>query len=368
MSNSRTTKTRKKPRYASVGYMLTGIALLFILAACSPGCTLQGAERSDILVIMSWNVENLFDGTDNGTEYQDFDPGEGNWDTARYHVRLAAVSRLILELADPQPDIICLQEVEHRGVVNDLAAHYLGKEGYTYTAVTEASNSAVQQAVISKYPITSAKVHAGSGLSSYSSRPVLEVSVQTGNEVVILLNNHWKSRREGPEQTELSRLESARAAASVIEEHIEQNSRALILLAGDLNENADEYERVNRAYKTALMPVSETGGGLTITGIPEEAIGSVLYNGWLDKRTETGLPGSYSYRGAWSTLDHIMISSAGFDGTGWDFAAFDVYAHSEILSESNQPAGWDMRSGLGYSDHLPVVMQLERVRSPAPLE
>jgi len=80
MSNSRTTKTRKKPRYASVGYMLTGIALLFILAACSPGCTLQGAERSDILVIMSWNVENLFDGIDNGTEYQEFDPGEGSWD------------------------------------------------------------------------------------------------------------------------------------------------------------------------------------------------------------------------------------------------------------------------------------------------
>ncbi len=365
MSNSRTIKNRKKAQYASVGFVLTGIALLLILAACSPGCTLQGAEQSDTLVIMSWNVENLFDGTDNGTEYQEFDPGTGNWDTARYHVRLAAVSRLILELADPRPDIICLQEVEHKGVVNDLISHYLGKAGYTYSAVTEASNSAIQQAVISRYPITGVKVHAGAGLSTYFSRPILEVEVKTGDETITLLNNHWKSRRNGPEVTEPSRIESAWAARTVIEGYLERHPDRLLILSGDLNENADEYERIGRAYATALMPVPETGGGLQITGILEEATGSVLYNGWLDNLTKTELPGSYSYRGEWSTLDHIMISSAAFDGTGWDYAAFDVCAPSEILSENNQPAGWDMRSGRGYSDHLPVVMQLEQVRSPA---
>jgi endonuclease/exonuclease/phosphatase family metal-dependent hydrolase len=354
-----------------VGFAI--VLILIFLTACAPGCVLQGVEEriveSDIIV-MSWNVENLFDGVDNGTEYREFDPGEGNWDTSRYHTRLSAVGRVISEFIDPIPDIICLQEIEHSGVVNDLLKWNLKQYGFNYSAVTENDNSAIQTGIISRFPITRVRVHnaAVTGSAGYSLRPVLEAEILIGDESIIILNNHWKSRIGGAENTELLRIASADVVRRILHRTSIENPDMLIICAGDLNENANEYERAGELYQTALMPQTvfavETQS-LMVTGSVESVSDDlgILYNPWLDSNVRYVSEGSYCYRNEWCTLDHLMVSEAAFDQVGLDFLSFTPFVHPWMLHASGAPVGWDIRSGEGYSDHLPILLTL----TPAPL-
>lgn len=352
----------------SIASVCAGVAVLIFLTACSPGCVLQNADSVREITIMSWNVENLFDGNDDGTEYREFDPGKGNWDTARYHTRLSAVGRVITEFSDPLPDIICLQEIEHRGVVEDLLKWNLKQYGFNYFAVTDDPESAIQIGIVSRMPITRVKVHSASGVSGYRLRPILEVEILLGGESVIVINNHWKSRIGGPDVTEPARIESARVVRKIISRIHAENPEILIVCAGDLNENADEYERTGELYPTALIPASISNEDtLGVTGLSSAAEGGVLYNPWLDDNETYAADGSYFFRNIWCTLDHIMVSGTAFDDVGWEFLSFRPMVHPELLSKSGTPVSWDIRSGEGYSDHLPLFLTLSHANTPGNL-
>ena len=58
--------------------LLPMVLLTFI--SCTR-CTFPGSKPKDGKVtVLSYNVENLFDDVDNGTEYPENDPGAGEWD------------------------------------------------------------------------------------------------------------------------------------------------------------------------------------------------------------------------------------------------------------------------------------------------
>jgi endonuclease/exonuclease/phosphatase family metal-dependent hydrolase len=346
----------RRIRHRSLLLMLCTFLLLCV-SACTPGCILErneGINGKETLAVMSWNVENLFDGERDGTEYSEFDPTGGRWDSQRYHVRLELISRLILDLADPLPDIICLQEVEHAGVVEDLKSLYLAKKGFIYSAVTSDPNSAVQQAVISRFPITESRVHAVTGVSGFRVRQVLEVTITAGSGQLTLFNSHWKSRLGGAEETEPARIETAAALRRIASERLTRNPDALIILAGDFNTAADESARTGGTYPTALSEYPRIGQGLTVTGDPQLCTAAVFYSPWSSREECCSTAGSYSYRHQWSAIDHILCSSAAFDGNSWDFHVFDVLAHPDLLSDDGEPIGWSKATGRGYSDHLPV--------------
>ena len=51
---------------------------LFFLILLLLGCSFAKSEtNADHLTIVSWNVQNLFDGTDNGFEYAEGQSGKG---------------------------------------------------------------------------------------------------------------------------------------------------------------------------------------------------------------------------------------------------------------------------------------------------
>ena len=69
--------------------------------------------------IATFNVENLFDGKNHGTEYRDFEISRNsNWNNERYQKKSKAISNLIKEL---NADIISLQEIENKCVIKRLA-------------------------------------------------------------------------------------------------------------------------------------------------------------------------------------------------------------------------------------------------------
>ena len=94
------------------------------------------------LIVMSYNVENLFDLEDHPERADDeFLPmGSHRWTKARYERKLHQIAEVLSSAGSLThfPDLVALVEVENAGVLRDLLSHTpLGAQaGYAFT-VTE---------------------------------------------------------------------------------------------------------------------------------------------------------------------------------------------------------------------------------------
>jgi endonuclease/exonuclease/phosphatase family metal-dependent hydrolase len=143
-----------------------------------------------------------------------------------------------------------------------------------------------------------------------------------------------------------------------------EEPRVSVLIAGDLNENWDEYARVGGLYQTALLPDSqafasaETRRSLFVTGVPKRArvdAGRVVfYSPW----SELEGAGSYHYRRKWETIDQILVGPRLVDGKSLEYDSFSVVRPDFLLTSKGFPFGWSSDRGSGYSDHLPILLTL----------
>ena len=125
-------------------------AIVFISwTKCSP---LPEPKTPQSIRIMSFNVENMFDGTEQGSEYPKFNPKNGNWTEKDYMGKLLQISRVTIDAAPDGPDIVGFQEIENKGILTELTKGYLKDYGYKYIVISENPNSAIQSGFISKYP------------------------------------------------------------------------------------------------------------------------------------------------------------------------------------------------------------------------
>ncbi len=84
------------------------VFLLFTLS-CTNGIT-----------VMSYNVENLFDDVDDGTEFRDYDPEKGKWDAEAFALRVDTIAEVVRKAVPGGPDILLLQEVENENALRAL--------------------------------------------------------------------------------------------------------------------------------------------------------------------------------------------------------------------------------------------------------
>ena len=199
-------------------------------------------------------------------------------------------------------------------------------------------------------------------------RGMLEIEFDTGADTLILINCHWKSKSGGAENTEQMRLEAAALAGNRIRELLARSDSSAIVLAGDLNEDLNEYINIDREYQTALVPLGEgmdltqPGKSIMITSDPSQ-IGVrgellTLYSPWY----EWGHSGSYAYRGEWEKIDHFLLTQGFFDGSGVEVSTFSVVNSDLLLNRGGFPKRWNGESSSGYSDHLPLLLVLQGVR------
>lgn len=333
--------------------ILTGAA-----TACGPLPHAKG-DRESHLVFMSYNVWNLFDDHSDGSEYPEFDPESSEWSSDAYHKRLSLLAGLIESAAPGGADVVLLQEVENRRVLEELAALYLSRYGYDYVFCPSREGSAVNTGVMSRIPLTGLRAHSAVSRDGYGGRYILEVSFKRQGDSFVLFNNHWKSKRGGAEATENLRRQQAALLNRLMTAALQEGGGAdYVLAAGDFNESWDEELRVDGAYPTALHLDPHSGEGIALTAdrrIAAAAPGPPFFTPWAGHASS----GSYAFGGEWAALDQFMLSGGLLDGQGWEYRRFEVCGIPELFGGNGYPQRWRSADFRGYSDHLPVLLYLK---------
>ncbi|MCL2762063.1 MAG: endonuclease/exonuclease/phosphatase family protein [Treponema sp.] len=367
---------------------LCGAVLLLVLAAGCGGCNISGAERNpsvkdNALVIMTWNVHNLFDGVEDGTEYDEYRESAG-WTIEKYRGRLNVIAKAISEM-ERRPDIIGLQEIESAHVVIDLAA-VLSAHGYRWTHFSKIPDMALGVGLLSRFPLSETKSHSVYVNGDIAPRPMLEAHIDAEDVSLALFVCHWKSKLGGDDATESVRRASARIILRRIRELMETDPHLPVIIMGDLNENHDEFYRRSGAIISALLPDDPRAAEFTgLYGLdgnnPETAVlirelqkdfiilsknkppsaryfpdgVLTLYSPWSNELED----GSYYYRNNWETIDHFLLSTQLFEKTGWYFDTCKVVNIPPFANERGFPVGYNPRTGSGLSDHLPLLLFLK---------
>jgi len=342
-----------------------------IFAAGLSGCAdfQEGkTEEKKTLTLMTWNLHNLFDGKDDGNEYAEFWQSSG-WSIEKYKGRLNTISAAIDSIV-PQPDVLIFQEIESLQVLEDLALSL--PKGYLWSHFANNPESAIGLGILSRYPLEDAKSHSITIGSDSIPRPVLEAAIQTKHGSFVIFANHWKSKIGGDEATENIRKASARVILRRIRELMQNEPETGFIIAGDLNENFDEFYRRGSSAVCALMPddpfcVTFTGVNangqndfIVINGnkppepvnFPKQTIS--LYSPWIHDLEN----GSYFYAYNWETIDHFLVSGQFFDNSGWEYDKVFIAGFEPFANANGIPVSYNVKTGYGLSDHLPLVLVL----------
>ena len=263
------------------------------------------------LIVMSYNVENLFDLEDHPERADDeFLPeGSHRWTKARYERKLHQIAEVLSSAGSLThfPDLVALVEVENAGVLRDLLSHTpLGAQaGYAFTVTEGEDPRGINVALLYRtetfrllgrrelslhFPFDSAK----------RTRPILEVSgLVPSGDTLHLYVCHLTSRRGGARQSERYRRYACEQLTTRRLEGSAGHTHVLVL--GDFN-GAPEEPATREALGSRPYP---EGGVDSIAR--DSCRWDQLYE--LSPRRGAGKPpGSYCFRGVWTQLDQIHAS------------------------------------------------------------
>jgi endonuclease/exonuclease/phosphatase family metal-dependent hydrolase len=367
-----------KKNFVDVQALLCAALLLILVSGCA-SCDVSvgednAPENPASLAIMTWNTQALFDGTDNGTEYDEYRESAG-WTQEKYRGRLNIIAAAIDGL-ERRPDIIALQELESSTVAIDLAAA-LSKHGYSWTYFANIPGMSLGVGLLSRFPFAEVKSHSVNINGEIAPRPMLEARITTSedaNSSLLLFVCHWKSKLGGDDATESARRASARIILRRLRELAETEPELPVVIMGDLNENHDDFYRRGGKVISALMPddpraaeIAETQKDFLILAknkppvpryFPSGAI--TLYSPWFAELRNEGedSSGSYYYKNNWETIDHFLLSARFFDENGWEFENARILNTTPFTSAKGTPVAYNPRTGSGLSDHLPLMLIL----------
>ena len=298
------------------------------------------------LKIASYNVENLFDLQNNGTEYKEYIPHKHNWNKQNFQKKLLNIAEVICDI---NADIIALQEIENENVLK-LLKKRLSKIGcyYNYHAITHKKKSAIQVAILSKIPIQNTKELIVHRRLRY--RNILEVKFKLDNRPFYVFVNHWTSKRSD----ESKRIKSARRLVKRLKK-LPKGSEYIIL--GDFNNDYDEYFRQTpTAINHVLKTTTKEGKFFRINSLKSNELSH--YNLWLElvnyKRW------SHNFYGNKQALDAIVLPLTLFDGKGLEYVndSFSVFKKRYLFHKKGYIFRWELKKGRhkgkGYSDHLAI--------------
>jgi hypothetical protein len=306
--------------------------------------------------VATYNVENLFDASYQGSEYEAYIPGKHNWNQRMVDIKLNHVAEVICDL---DAEILGLQEIENANVFVQLKKRLTRVGcGYRYSAISSKKDAPIQVALLSRFPIKKQRELQ----VSYSPRVrnILEVEVDVKGQPLWIFVNHWKSRA-------YHGVESKRMKyAKVLKKRLGSFSKLKpYIVLGDFNTDYDAHLSLEKKIdntngKTGLhhvLNIAKDGNLVTEFDMLQNLRG-YHYTLWkelvLDQRWNT------KFYGKKGTADHILLAPTLFDAKGIDYVnnSFKVFKKSYLFTKRGYINRWQYKKGKhrgkGYSDHLPV--------------
>jgi endonuclease/exonuclease/phosphatase family metal-dependent hydrolase len=321
--------------------------LILILLLCVTAYTKD-------FTVASYNVENLFDLTKQKSEYKEYIPNtKSKWNQKNFNIKINNVLKV---LKDIDADIIALQEIENRQILQHLQRKL---PQYKYISFSKHKRSSVGIGFLSKIKIKNNK-NIDVKFSNKIFRPILETTFELDNTEFKVFNNHWPSKRVA----ESYRLKFAKKLFDRLKQLPKDYD---YILVGDFNSNYDEYKTIYKEKK-----LNNTSGITGINQVLNTTINRryvtyddvltnkkrVNYNLWLD--IDYSKRFSNKYRGRNNTPDNIIIAPALFDNKKISYVtkSFEVF-RPNYLYKNKKIIRWRMKnrvhSGSGFSDHLPII-------------
>jgi endonuclease/exonuclease/phosphatase family metal-dependent hydrolase len=326
----------------------------------------------DTITVMSYNVENLFDMTDNGDEYPEFKPNSSNWTKNTFQTKLSNIASVIAAI---NPQIAVLVEVENENTVRELCRVCDDRKcAFPYFAIGDPnSGSNTRPVILSKLPVLWEKSF-GMVPGAPHERPMLEAAVYCGSDTLLVFASHWPSKKN-PESRRVERAEM------LVKRLDGLTPSQDYIITGDFNENFDESE----TFHTAGFDDTHGRTGInhvlgTMVSQPREGaryvrrsdLSQKRVRGFFDPWNTVAEQQRFSemFGGRRETPDHILLPASLFDNHGISYAdsSFHPFSWNGRLIKDGVPYRWQMRYakqgrihvGEGYSDHLPLVLHLVR--------
>ena len=355
--------------------LIVGITLL---AMKRPSVEQLHIRHIDSLMIVSYNVENLFDTIhDERINDVEFTPeGAKHWTSHRYHRKLQHISQTISRVGGRiWPSLVTLVEVENAGVIEDLLHLYgLWGKGYRYVITNSPDPRGIDVAML--YRITDLELLSKSEYAVdftnapyKKSRNVLECKFRLpNNDTLYAYGVHFPSRREGVGKSEPFRCD----VAYLIRDRINHLYASLsskgrlnthFIVMGDFNE--ENHEKAIKEVLSALDVLPKDSVSYLNDYPHLYSLMSPKIEPWAKRNHPLG---SYFFHHQWQQLDHFIISHSLLKsnsltqyqtGSAYNFMAPFLVSEYSSLQDSFpfRTYGGNFYMG-GYSDHFPVRMLL----------
>ena len=334
--------------------------VLLLLFACQepPHSRVSGSTPRGDCRIMFWNAENLFDCyKDSLKDDDEFLPyGMRGWNSVRYKQKLKNMYKVFVAAGDwNPPDLIGLCEIENKnvlyGLLKDTPFSY-----YNYRFVHHESPDRRGIDVALLYNPTTIEVLDEwpvpvvlSAKSGYRGRDILYVRVRhTDLDTLSLFVNHWPSKYGGAGITADLRESVAAILSDAIAEVLRKHPGEKIVVMGDFNDppESSSFDALGFGHDSLCIPF--------------------LVNVASDYKA--AIPGSYKFEGSWQLIDQFLVSKnflSGEERALVNSTSFTVFAPDFLLEKDEKFGGVKPKRTYagyvyhgGYSDHLPVVLDL----------
>ena len=321
---------------------------------------LPAAAQTQSFRVMEYNVENFFDTRHDSLKHdEEFLPsGVRGWNRFRFQEKSDKIAKVILAASGDQvPDLVALCEVENDYCLRSLTRYSpLRDAAYKYVMTDSPDERGIDVALLYQ-PATFRLLGARSvriPLEHLGHRPTRDILHVTGRVVsgdtLDVFVCHFPSRSGGRKQSEPYRLMAASCLRQAIDSVGASRQCFHLIVTGDFNDCP-----ADRSIREVLGASRPSGD---------------CHPSWHLYNLMDGKPGgTYRYKGEWNILDQIIVNGKLLQEnssvcTGYEKARILVFP---FLLEEDERYGGDtpfrmykgMRYQGGYSDHLPVCLDLE---------
>lgn len=334
---------------------------MVVLLGGSAWCGSSVPEGGESLVIVSYNVENLFDPriSEENPDSSYTPAGDHHFTFHRLCAKARGIARAIASCAGGEhPAIVGLCEVEDAYVVRKLVeTSPLNVVGYRYLHRDSPDHRGIDVALL--YDPQRLKLRGYNWLvppedsaHRWQSREMLCAQFEMPNqERLYVVQCHWPSKASGAMVSGHRRVKTARRLMRAVDSIRKEQPGAKIIAMGDFNAEATD---------TLFARISAPS-------LREASADGRLVN--LFHPDCFGRPGkgSHKYHGQWSQIDLFLVSASLLEGAGYQIEPSSVgVVELPWLLERDEKFGgvtpYRTYKGLhyngGYSDHLPIVVEV----------